>query len=156
MAVLGKFPFLVSIRQNGKHICGGNLRNMHTALTAAHCCKMIQKYGGLSSVSVMAGEFQLSKAEKSEQSNALSEIILHPDYEPYVHDICVMILQMPFDKNEYVDTIRLAHVAPSNGTKCFITGWGRSKVFISIMLRGKLQKFLCTSDRKMLMSMRTN
>lgn len=36
-AGLGEFPFLVSLSQDGKHLCGGALLDANTVLTAAHC-----------------------------------------------------------------------------------------------------------------------
>ena len=35
----GEFPFLVSLRVNNSHICGGSLISSDTVLTAAHCLK---------------------------------------------------------------------------------------------------------------------
>ncbi|CAH1390093.1 unnamed protein product [Nezara viridula] len=36
-ALAGEYPSIVSIQENGFHICGGNIINEHTILTAAHC-----------------------------------------------------------------------------------------------------------------------
>lgn len=36
-AVVGDFPYIVSLQQGGSHFCGGTLLNANTVMTAAHC-----------------------------------------------------------------------------------------------------------------------
>ena len=36
-AVLGEFPYIISMQRNGSHFCGGSLLDSTTVLTAAHC-----------------------------------------------------------------------------------------------------------------------
>lgn len=73
-----EFPFIVSIRANNRHICGGTILDSEWIVTAAHCAVY-----SMSTYTIVAGEHNLNVAEGTEQERKLSRIISHENYNSY-------------------------------------------------------------------------
>lgn len=122
------WPWQVSIRFRGNHICGGSLVSARHIVTAAHCFKTV-------SMAADDFEFWVGKHMKDEREPTYEqklygeEIIMHPDYDKRKHDADLVIVRLrtPAKFTNYVSPIclpasRTEH--PRDNTKCFVTGFG--------------------------------
>uniref|UniRef100_A0A672VCI1 Peptidase S1 domain-containing protein n=1 Tax=Strigops habroptila TaxID=2489341 RepID=A0A672VCI1_STRHB len=119
-APVGAWPWLVSLqvhRGGGRfsHVCGGVLVNKNSVLTAGHCVTG-RKY-------VFIGHTT---------RRYIRSITVHPEFkrDTFENDIALFELNSAVRYSIYVQPICLpsAHLYPhtTNGTQCFITGWGRT------------------------------
>ncbi|XP_065331508.1 trypsin-like [Cloeon dipterum] len=121
-AQIKDFPYQLSMRFRGRHICGASIISPEYALTAAHC---IESSRSASKISLRAGSSALySGGTRHDVEVAL----VHPLYTQYKQDYDVAILKVkqPFILNEFSSPIDLpqsgAEVQP--GTMALTTGWG--------------------------------
>ncbi|XP_015608826.1 trypsin-1, partial [Cephus cinctus] len=132
--IIENFPHQVSVRINGRHVCGGSIIGKQWIVTAAHCV-----YGSsVTKTSIKAGISNL--IENGTVINAVN-IITHEKYDPITtdNDIAVIELEYPLDYDRYVSPVNL----PSSDEKYFsgqlatITGWGRFRYIgtLSLQLR---------------------
>ncbi|KAH6930000.1 hypothetical protein HPB50_007940 [Hyalomma asiaticum] len=72
----GEFPWIVSLRINGQHECGGTIIGKRWILTAAHCLQRAT----LRNLRVRVGEYHLYQAESGHSSLDLApeKLLLHP------------------------------------------------------------------------------
>ncbi|XP_011205130.2 serine protease SP24D [Bactrocera dorsalis] len=117
-AAVGQFPYQVSVRVNGKHICGGALVAQGFVVTAAHCVVSIPS----SFLSVQAGTIDISETGVVSE---ISKVTPHPDYY-YDNDIAVLELSTPFNYSDVVRPIPLANIEAPAGEEVTISGWGRT------------------------------
>lgn len=114
-------PYQVSMRRNGRHICGGSIFSDHIVLTASHCV-----YGLINSkeLSVVAGATLLNS--KDGQEFRVARFVMHPKYRDINkdYDVVVMVLNGQFKFNQLVQPIPLARNMAPEGSKVFISGWG--------------------------------
>ncbi|KAL5018275.1 hypothetical protein ScPMuIL_003997 [Solemya velum] len=119
----GAWPWQVSVRQDGKHICGGSLINEQWVLSAAHCF-----IGDASEFSIVMGTNTQSRTG-GYIDVPVSKIIKHADFSMIlfiVNDIALVKLAQPIS---FSDTIAAVKPAPANfatvdGETCMISGWG--------------------------------
>uniref|UniRef100_A0A672LI58 Mast cell protease 1-like n=1 Tax=Sinocyclocheilus grahami TaxID=75366 RepID=A0A672LI58_SINGR len=115
-------PYMVSIQNNFKHICGGFLISDEFVMTAAHCWK-----GYPDILTVVVGAHDLRKSEISDRVEVKS-YIPHP-YYPFCssqNDIMLLRLQEKVKLNNDVKWISLPKEGDVNGdTLCSVAGWGR-------------------------------
>lgn len=117
-----EFPFMVSIRRNNGHSCGGTLINKEWVLTAAHCLQSpIEGY------SVQYTNTIISR----EGSNVVgvANIIAHADYLPsnqYINDIGLIRLAEPIESPLHDFQVKLPIPGSyfSTGTPAVLSGWG--------------------------------
>lgn len=114
-------PYQVSMRQRGRHICGGSIFSDHIVLSASHCV-----YGLANSrdLSVVAGATKLDS--KDGQEFRIARFIMHPKYRDINkdYDVVVFVLNGQFKFNQFVQPIPLAKNMAPEGSQVFISGWG--------------------------------
>jgi len=120
-AVRGEFPFQISLRVGGSHICGGAILSQSVIVTAAHCSDY-----DASRYSIVAGDLNRNVEEGTEQTRTVSRVIAHENYDDWFisNDIALMILSSPLNLNENVAAVPLPadlHLASGD---CVISGWG--------------------------------
>lgn len=72
----GEIPYQVSLRINGKHICGGSIISNSHILTAAHC---LQDYeDSFKLLTIVSGTNELFQGG---QFHKICKISLHPEYK---------------------------------------------------------------------------
>nr|CAD7424302.1 unnamed protein product [Timema monikensis] len=69
----GEFPYQVSIRYNGNHICGGSVLNSRYILTAAHCVNGVY----VEDLHVVSGSIHLNDQT---HSSVVKRVLLHEKY----------------------------------------------------------------------------
>ncbi|NXR84247.1 TMPS2 protease, partial [Pycnonotus jocosus] len=124
-AVLGQWPWQVSLHVQGTHVCGGSIITPQWIVTAAHCVE-----GQLSdphSWRVYAGI--LNQDEMLIKSGyKVQKIISHPDYDTDSkdNDVALMKLETALSFTENVRPVCLPNPGMmfQSNQQCWISGWG--------------------------------
>ncbi|XP_076348415.1 venom protease-like [Tachypleus tridentatus] len=121
----GEFPWVVSIRFNREHFCGGTILDKRWVLTAAHC---VQLYSPRHFV-VRVGEFDLSQEEDHKTEDIrVQQIIVHPDFSlprRYYNDIAILKLAKDITFTDYIRPVCLPDTSSSFiGQDGTVIGWG--------------------------------
>ena len=110
-------PYVVSIKKDGNHICGGSILEPHVILTAAHC---VEKYANYN---ILSGSSHL----KNGIYHKVIKIIKHPDYHPstYSDDLALLTIYPNIDlehsPNRRISLFTGNLSMNASGT---ISGWG--------------------------------
>ncbi|XP_070167531.1 chymotrypsin-1-like [Polyergus mexicanus] len=138
-AVLGGHPYMVSLRLNNNHFCGGSIISKHHILTAAHCITTFSTNSELlKDVTVHAGTNFLTNA--GDVYN-VKKVIIHSDYNPYLlhNDIGLLHLKTDIVFKNVVQSIPVAiNDFVRVGESCLLVGWGTLE--FSGKVPNKLQK----------------
>lgn len=134
------WPWMVSLRSDGRHICGASIISRNFAITAAHCSVEKKERSFImrlltrgswhvrdaSRLSLVAGEYDKSVNEGTEQERRIAEIIVHPGYEDLLNnrDIALMRLEEPFEFRDEVSPVCVADQDYDEDDYCMATGWG--------------------------------
>lgn len=133
----GDWPWQVALVGGGavdlynNQFCGGSLIHAYWVLTAAHCVENISP----DQVDIVAGIQNLKTPETGFQQKTLTNIIIHPDYDPVTADNDIALLRLtepvtlgPTDGGLEVATIALpaASVGDLTGENAIATGWGNT------------------------------
>uniref|UniRef100_A0A670ZMR6 Peptidase S1 domain-containing protein n=1 Tax=Pseudonaja textilis TaxID=8673 RepID=A0A670ZMR6_PSETE len=115
-ALLGEFPWQVSLRESNEHFCGAAILTARWLVSAAHCFN--------------DRDTQLGSEGSRAQAKVL-RILQHPSYnvESADYDAALLELAEPLTFGKYIQPVCLP--APSHrfrpGRKCLISGWGYLK-----------------------------
>ncbi|XP_056595668.1 ovochymase-2-like isoform X2 [Triplophysa dalaica] len=127
----GSHPWLVSLRIRGSHFCAAAILTDHWLLTAAHCFASLS-VDLLHSVEAVAGDFNLRKVDRGEQTFGVKTVKFHEKYHhssPMSHDIALLEIKGRIQFGNLIKPLCL----PNPGerfppkTMCVVAGWGRIK-----------------------------
>ncbi|XP_068744887.1 chymotrypsin-like protease CTRL-1 [Montipora capricornis] len=125
----GDWPWqgMLTSSPNGPVFCGGSLVARQWLVTASHCVKRVSA----ASIYVRLGAYKRRETLGVEQDFTVSKIIMHPFYHKPIsmsHDIALLKLDRPATLTKFVNLVCLPESIPppTEGKKCWITGWGRS------------------------------
>lgn len=106
-----KFPWMVSLQNNGKHFCGAMLINPSWLLTAKHCLKVT------SSPLVMIGGLDLNNTTEFIMRK-IAKTVEHPDL-----DVALIQLDQPVNDRTPIKVNNNPNINPGINTEAI--GWGR-------------------------------
>ena len=121
-APVGMFPYQVSIRRRGVHLCGGSIINSRYILTAAQCA---QGLGDIRNISINAGTVLFNGTGVSYE---IDRVVVHRNYTvaTNTNDIALIGVKRNILFNNLIKPIPLASGNYSyEGASCFLTGWGK-------------------------------
>jgi transmembrane serine protease 3 len=130
-AVKHSIPWIVSLRGDWGHHCGGTLIRVRPdrdesdiVITAAHCMERIRR-----PFNVTAGAHYKSLKEQEEVSVLVVKDIDHPSYNQprsYANDITVLKLAKPIKFSSTIQPACLPakNEGPAHGTEGIVAGWG--------------------------------
>ncbi|KAJ3497768.1 hypothetical protein NLG97_g1653 [Lecanicillium saksenae] len=116
----GAAPYIVSIRKDGAHNCGGSLIGKDVILTAGHCLMDLEP----TKLTVVAGS---NSVKQGGVERNVSRGIKNPTFDAFkrINDIALLRLSEPF---EYTDLIKPIDLFQSEeidaGTNVTVYGWG--------------------------------
>lgn len=121
------FPYQVSLRYEGLHVCGGALVSRTHVLSAAHCvCGLFDE--PYDELTVVTGT---NSIHSGGQVNAVADVRCHPRYKfglqsSWVNDLVLITLNASVTINRLQSPIALASADIGEDARAVITGWGRS------------------------------
>merc|ERR1711953_381858 len=119
-----EFPWQISLRNLGSHICGGSIINENQVITAAHCVE-----GGLPILdSIVAGAHDRF-LESGHQKRNIKSMEHHEDHNnpQFDNDVALITVTEPFDFSDpHVQPIEMLmnNTDIPAETICNSTGWG--------------------------------
>ncbi|XP_025233544.1 serine protease 42 [Theropithecus gelada] len=121
----GKWPWQVSVRAKGRHICGGTLVTTTWVLTAGHCISSRLHY------SVKMGDRSVYK-ENTSVVVPVRRAFVHPKFstvKAVQNDLALLRLHHPvnFTSNIQPICIPQENFQVEARTRCWVTGWGKTQ-----------------------------
>ena len=127
MLTTDAFPYQISLRNLGSHICGGSIINQNQVITAAHCVEGAGAFPVLDGV--IAGAHK-RKGEVGHQQRHIASLEKHEDHNNprFNNDVAIITVSEPFDFTDpHVQPIAMFMSDDAEipaGTVCNATGWG--------------------------------
>ncbi|XP_076376429.1 chymotrypsin-2 [Megalopta genalis] len=123
-APAGKYPYQVSLKNNGRHFCGGSIINERYILTAAHCIVGIRD---VRPITVQAGTNQLNA---SGVVYGVENVTYHPGYDSnkIINDVGVVRVSRRIANSSLVQSIRLSFSNVAEGSAVVLSGWGTTRL----------------------------
>ncbi|XP_015665549.1 complement factor D [Protobothrops mucrosquamatus] len=117
-------PYMASLQEGGKHLCGGFLIAARWVLSAAHCLEETKN----GTLQVLLGAHSLSEAAPNKRLYGIHQLFPHPgSSENTNHDDLLLIqLAEPAVLGPHVQILAYQTVnndVPAN-TRCEVAGWG--------------------------------
>ena len=152
------WPWIVSIRDNSRHNCGGTILNSRWILTAAHCFDWAQSLVGLN---IVAGSLLRKPLSSNAQVRFIFQLFSYPYYNGKTrkNDITLLRLRTPLNlTGNSVRPICLPRRSPPqpvDNTTMVIIGWGaiatnaeRSPNILQQVILRSINRYLfgCRSD----------
>ncbi|XP_036886366.1 probable threonine protease PRSS50 [Sturnira hondurensis] len=132
-AVARRWPWMVSVRANGTHICAGTLIASQWVLTVAHC--LTPK--GVN-YSVRVGSPEMDQVAQTTADVPVRQVLVNKRFRArrlwswigQAHNIALLQLQQALTFSKYVWPICLPEIEHEVKTHslCTVTGWGLPKV----------------------------
>jgi trypsin len=126
-----KYPWLASLQENHRHICGGTLLNPTTIVTAAHCSAK-SKFRTMT-IKLHRHNLKLSDTDENGITLKVTKIIIHPNYnrKSLENDVAIWKLVPNAELTRVYNTYRSFHVDIANatsftreGSMLQVAGWG--------------------------------
>ncbi|XP_070799703.1 complement factor D-like [Pituophis catenifer annectens] len=117
-------PYMASLQENGKHLCGGFLIAAQWVLSAAHCLEETNN----GTLQVLLGAHSLSETEPNKRLYGIRRLISHPgsSEDTILHDLLLIQLAEPAVLGSHVQILPYQTVnndVPEH-TRCEVAGWG--------------------------------
>ncbi|XP_053525260.1 probable threonine protease PRSS50 [Artibeus jamaicensis] len=131
-AVARRWPWMVSVRANGTHICAGTLIASQWVLTVAHCLTPKDV-----NYSVRVGSPEMDQVAQTTADVPVRQVIMNKRFRArrlwswigQAHNIALLQLQQELTFSKYVWPICLPEIEHEVKTHslCTVTGWGLPK-----------------------------
>ncbi|KAE8578224.1 hypothetical protein XENTR_v10023406 [Xenopus tropicalis] len=142
-ATNGAWPWQISLRYKGSHICGGSVISNQWIMTAAHCFEYSRTP---SDYQVLLGAYQLSVASASELLSSVARVIVNPSFTipGGPGDIALLKLTSPVAYTEYILPVCVPSSASGfyEGMQCWVTGWGNIGSAVTLPYPQTLQQVM--------------
>ncbi|KAF7991036.1 hypothetical protein HCN44_000841 [Aphidius gifuensis] len=123
----GEFPYMVSLRRDGLHFCGGAIISPRHILTAAHCFVGKADPPYITNLTVVSGAV---KKRYHGQSHNVLKVTVHPNFTRgfearWRDDIAVLTVSQKIVVNNRQSSIPLPTQDTPGDVTAVLTGWGQ-------------------------------